>query len=1113
MKKKPITAALDPQHPALSVDRPHFVDNRNGNTLDVALIQHLQALRASQMIPWGVSIASAFFDVPGFQRVADALEQVGTVHLLLGADPPPEALRRAPVPGEPPEPKRSRLRLAEALRQLDQGLRHARDLLPFDLDSDRAVRRLLDFLEQGKLEVRRCEDRFLPAKAVLFHVEGGGVLAGTSNFSLAGLREPTGLTLGHYQDPVVTRVESWFEELWQAAVPYDLADLYQRLTAEYHPYLIFLAVLRELYGTELEEECQEVGPIPITTFQKHGVWRALRILEQFHGVLIADGVGLGKTFLAGEIIRRYVDRRQRVLLVCPAALRDSNWKDFTHQFMLPLTCVSYEELARDRQFGGAGHALMSDIKEFALVVIDEAHNYRNPDAPARAGILRQLLQGPPRDLVLLSATPVNNSLWDLYHLLRFFVKQDAALADRGVLSLHDRFEEAMDEDPFSLSPDLLFPVIDATTVKRTRQFVKKHYARDTITLPDGRQEKIAFPKPVPSTINYNLDLVLPGFFDRLEQALKPKVGHPELTLARYQPENYLAGAAVADQDLPIIGLLRSGLLKRFESSSYAFAQTTAKMIKEHDLFLAGLDDNKVILKKVMRELSAADDDDEIEELLAEPGSSESTRGYDVDRLRAAVRADRAVLAELNQRVANVQPAHDPKLAALVEELARIAREADKESIDDEQRCRNRKVLVFSYYEDTIDYIEGYLRQAIATDKRLAVYRNRVASVAGHESRHGVNRDRAVHGFAPKSAGARGKPGDEADQFDLLLSTDVLAEGMNLQQCRNIINYDLPWNPMRLVQRHGRIDRIGSHHPRVFLRTFFPDKQLDRMLDLEMRVRRKLARAAASVGVEAAPIEAGSERDQSFAETREEIERLARGDPTLYEQGGTAAAAQTGEEYRHALRQGLTEEPWKTQLRELPWKAGSGLVKGNRRGHFFCARVGERVYLRLIPADGGRIIHEMGTCLRLIECTPETSRVVPEDLHRGAFAAWKQALQDIFESWQKETDPANLQPRVPKLNREIARFLRQHPAKGVEQGRLERCLEAIEAPCSRREENLLREVFLKEHAGQGAKARALVEAVEQIGLQPFHAPTPLPLIRPEDVHLVCWLAIERQEVLK
>jgi hypothetical protein len=546
MKKQAAAPPLDPRHPALSETRPHFVDNRNGNTLDVALVRHLHALRAGQTMIWSVSIASAFFDVPGFQRIADTLEQVGRVRLLLGADPIPEAARRASKPGEPPEPRRSRQRLVGALRQLEEGLRQARDLLPFDPESDRAVGRLLDLLDKGKLEVRRCEDRFLPAKAILFNVDGGGVLAGTSNFSLAGLQEPTGLTLGHFEGPVVARVEAWFEELWEAAVPYDLAALYGRLTAVYEPYLIFLAVLRELYGQELAEEEEDVGQIPITTFQRHGVWRALRILEQFNGVLIADGVGLGKTFMAGEIIRRYVDRRQRVLLVCPAALRDSTWDKFTRDYWLQdIERVSYEQLARDRQFGGDGNALKSKLSDYALVVIDEAHNYRNPDAPARAGILRQLLSGPRRDLVLLSATPVNNSLWDLCHLLRFFIKQDSALSDWGVLSLHDRFDDAMHEDPFSLNPDLLFPVIDATTVKRTRQFVKKYYANDLFTLADGRQVKIAFPKPVPSSIAYDLDAVLPGFFGRLEQALMPADRDPELTLARYQPEQYVAGKSCA----------------------------------------------------------------------------------------------------------------------------------------------------------------------------------------------------------------------------------------------------------------------------------------------------------------------------------------------------------------------------------------------------------------------------------------------------------------------------------------------------------------------------------------------------------------------------------------
>ena len=136
-------------------------------------------------------------------------------------------------------------------------------------------------------------------------------------------------------------------------------------------------------------------------------------------------------------------------------------------------------------------------------------------------MLRRLLFGQRRDLLLLTATPVNNSLWDLYHLVRFFVRQDAHFANRGILSIRERFERAMREDPSSLSPDLLYPIIDATTVKRTRQFVKKHYAGDNIVGADGRPQPIVFPQPRAISVRYHLDDLLPGFFDRLEAALDP----------------------------------------------------------------------------------------------------------------------------------------------------------------------------------------------------------------------------------------------------------------------------------------------------------------------------------------------------------------------------------------------------------------------------------------------------------------------------------------------------------------------------------------------------------------------------------------------------------------
>ena len=162
---------------------------------------------------------------------------------------------------------------------------------------------------------------------------------------------------------------------------------------------------------------------------------------------------------------------------------------------------SFEEIAQDLQLrdeiqrpNAKSNNLLRNIEEYQLIIIDEAHNYRNPDSPTRSNALRSLLYGKRKDLLLLTATPVNNSLWDLYHLTRFFLKQDSFLSEKGILSIRSRFNDAMRTNPNNLSPDVLYPIVDATTVKRTRQFIKKHYPNDQITI-NGITQTIVFPEP------------------------------------------------------------------------------------------------------------------------------------------------------------------------------------------------------------------------------------------------------------------------------------------------------------------------------------------------------------------------------------------------------------------------------------------------------------------------------------------------------------------------------------------------------------------------------------------------------------------------------------------
>lgn len=1099
--------------------KPTFLTNRDDESVATSLNAHLAHLRTTLIEPYEVAIASAYFNVGGYQLLADELDHPRRVRLLLGAEP--EAAQRPRRLDDPASPARAHaLQLRRALEGHERDLAQARDLLGFSYDSDRSARRLLEWLRSGRVEVRRLSDRFLHGKAYLTITDHDeGVVAGSSNFTYAGLAVNIELNLGQYQPGVVTEVREWFDDLWDAAELYDLASLYEARFEAHPPQLIYLRMLWERYGAEIEAEADATtaGTIHLTTFQRDGLWRARRILAERRGVLIADEVGLGKTFLAGKLIEEAaIERRQRVLVVAPATLRDGPWRRFASDFNLPIELRSFEDLIHDQRLNPAasGFTLDQDPDDYALVVIDEAHNVRNP-ATIRAEAFRRLLAGRHRkDLVLLTATPVNNSLWDLYYLLAFFLRTDAVFADLGIPSLRDHFARAMALNPDDLSPEHLFDVLDAVAVRRTRPFVKRFYPTDTVRI-GGRDVPITFPTPRVRKISYDLDAVLPAFFDRFAAALDADdAGQPDperrpnvLTLARYAPSRYGAGGIQA-REVQLAGLLRSGLLKRFESSPYAFARTCEKMADSHDVFLDLLATGKVATGAALREWAATDSDDpdEVEEYLAARLEElDDAADYDVDLLRAHAEHDRNLLRSFATEADKVTRAQDPTLSALVEDLAAIAAEAEAEGIGESEIRDKRKVLIFSYFADTVEWIEEHLQDVVSKDPRLAAYQGRIASLTGSD---GDKRD-ILWGFAPHTTDSP----DPDDRYDIVVTTDVLAEGVNLQQARHIINYDLPWNPMRLVQRHGRIDRIGSHHTEVFLRCVFPDQRLDDLLGLEERLHRKIKQAAAAVGVgEILPGSATA--DVTFAETRDEIERLRAEDPTMFELGGPRRSALSGEEYRQELRKALESPELAESIKTLPWGSGSGMAiaapPDTPPGYVFCVRVGNHPTPQFrfvaLPADAApTIIDDTLACLDRARPAHDwdTPRDLDEDVYQTAFAAWDVARANIVERWNHLADPANLAPVVPPVMRRAAQTVRDH-AVGADIETIDRATDALEAPYAERILRLFRDAMTTEDPP--ARADAILTLVEELGLEPPPPPEPMPEINPSDVHLVCWVAL-------
>jgi len=1107
--------------------------------------------------PPALAISTAYFNPSGFSLVAQSLRRAGMTRLLLGAEPTLEATRVRRLATSRAR-RRMHPALASALEGHVRAIEEDRNLLGFDAQADGCARQLVEWLRAktpegcDQVEVRRFTSGFMHGKCFALEVPvGKGVLAGSSNFTYAGLSENRELNLGQYEPETVETVLEWFDELWEQSEPYDLAALYEARWEPHDPRLIFYKMLWELYGADILREMEErdLSDLGLTDFQRDGAWRAKRILAALSGVVVADEVGLGKTFIAAEIIHEAaIKNRQKVLVVVPAALRKT-WKDFLAlpNINLPADVVSYDELVSDQEIAGTTRARLQDLDSYAVVIVDEAHALRNA-ATQRADAMRALLEGQsPKKLVLMTATPVNNSLSDIYTLISYFVTNDATFADSGILSLKGYFDAAQATNPDDLSPEHLFDVMDKIAVRRTREFVKQHYAGDRIFYNDEWRE-IRFPKPRVKRVDYSLEEVLPGFFAELACALGAESDSADavildepgtvLTFARYVPSRFLKRGVVQTRlemdgaegrewqgeqyERQNAGLLRSMLLKRFESSGYAFQRTIDTMIGSHDIFLAALDDGWVITGDALRQWMATDSD-EMEEFIASLDDETTERhvaptsDYDLDALRSAVEADRTRLEQLRDEAQAADGAADPKVDALVEQLAAIAAEAERDGVTDHQRRDDRKVLVFSYFADTVEYLHGELLRAIEHDDRLAAYRGRVATATGSDKNHQAA---VIAGFAPRTAGGQ----NDQDLYDLVITTDVLAEGVNLQQARHLINYDLPWNPMRLVQRYGRIDRIGSDHPEVFIRVFFPATELDEMLSLEERLQRKIKRAAAAVGVREV-LPGVKEVQVNLTESREEIERLKAEDASLFDTGG--ASALSGEAYRRRLMDFIKNPLDRDALDALPWGSGAAFVKPtvDEPAIVFCANIegSSEPWFRYVALDdalavqhvtdedtgvtGVKMSSETLTALSRADASdaqPGPENVISNDVYAAAFAAWEHAQADIVERWNYLTDPANLRPVIPKAMRDAVMVVRAHGAFLGERG--DRLVEMLEAPHSPRIQRAMRAVVDDDALSGKQKVEALDELAKRMNLQPYKEPEPREPITEDDVHVIAWCAV-------
>lgn len=684
---------------------------------------------------------------------------------------------------------------------------------------------------------------------------------------------------------------------------------------ENSPEFLYFFALYNIFGDFLEHVSEDDLPSDTNGFKESIVWNklytfqkdaALAIiskLEQFNGCILADSVGLGKTFTALAVIKYYENRNLRVLVLCPKKLSD-NWITYKANYRnnplagdrLRYDVLYHTDLSREQGFSGETDLSKLNWAAYDLVVIDESHNFRNGgdvDDDGKSNRYTKLMNkvirpGARTRVLMLSATPVNNRFYDLRNQLALAYEgnssawKDKLDTNRSVeeifRSAQKQFNAWSKLAPSQRTTEQLmrmldfdfFEILDAVTIARSRQHIEKYYNIEEIGNFPTRLPPVTKQPPL-------TDLNNAITYDEIYELIL------SLTLSIYTPSNYILPSRLkkyadlnhegknsltqAGREEGIRRLMSINLLKRLESSVHSFRLTLQRI---RDMIAATLDTihtydpHKIIELKELT--GAADfDADDMESDLFTVGRKVKIALEDMDYLtwQRDLQTDFETLQLLLGMVADITPGHDSKLQTLLQTLA----EKQREPLNKD----NRKVLIFTAFSDTAQYlyeqVGAYMLRSFGLHTALVT-----GSVEGRSTvpKFKADLNNVLTCFSPISKDRAALMPDGPD-IDILIATDCISEGQNLQDCDCVINYDIHWNPVRLVQRFGRIDRIGSRNVVIQMINFWPDVQLDAYIDLRARVETRMKALVLSSTGDDNPLSPEEKGDLEYR--REQLQRL------------------------------------------------------------------------------------------------------------------------------------------------------------------------------------------------------------------------------------------------
>ena len=1148
---------------------PFVIDNqqyRMSEVLTTLLAQHQGH---------ALDIATAYFNVGGWNLLHPEITGLGTFRLLLGDEPEIGAdlgMRKAGA-----RPVRGLIReLAEET---------------FNEKTLRQVEELIAFLRQEHVLVRLYTKTFLHAKCYLFYGDSDFVrfsphtaIVGSSNFTRAGLYASRELNLVHRAnlapeeiDPervkgimekherkqlnnvaeeqrisaanvpgllAMHQLNRWYEQAWDEASDFK-ENLIELINAskfgrkEYTPYQIYIKAIFEYFRDELSADTDSSATrsaVELSEFQEDAVKKARKILERYDGVMIADSVGLGKTWIGKKLLEDYAyHRRYKAVVICPAALQKM-WRDELLNATISAQIVTQEVLGRDDY----------DIHEVAdadILLIDESHNFRNHNTQRYENLERILaanqrrgkISGTRKKIILLSATPINNSVFDLYNQINLFTGGDRSyFAAAGIGDLKNYFLAARRINKQQESSIALFNLLEEVVIRRTRPFIKKTYPDATI-----KGQPIHWPERKLKTIRYHLERTYTGIYSQIVDHIA------SLRLAPYRLESYKRKGIERDlfqegREEALAGIFKSRYLKRFESSIEAFRISIRRALEFLETFESYIDAGKVLdssnFQKTLRFLAREDEEDDAtlpssraEEIDASHEAKQFVADlppldaiqYDLNRLRKDVRKDVAALREIWQRISEIPPAKDAKLNQLRELLA--------------GDLKGQKVLIFTYYKDTARYLANHLCSDDEAQWRAEAGDPHIRRMdSGADSKE---RAKLVSQFAPRANNRSDLIGTE-QEIDILISTDVLSEGQNLQDCGVLINYDLHWNPTRMIQRAGRIDRLGTSFETLWVMNMFPDDGLERLLRLVESLSLKIADIDRN-GLLDASILGEIVHPQNF----NTLHRIEEEDGSVIEEQEQFAELVSSEFLLQNLKN-LLDAGMRQQLEDLPDGIHSGLPRPGAKGVFFYfttkGRTKDNLYggrrqaqgIAMPPvgvatrdggwgsdeikrqhfwryidltgsAAGGEIEENRYLITNLIQCQQDTPRIVPYHGEVDIFDLQEKVIATILRSAAEQIAREEAPRRLDPIQQTIATILRTYLNQpGVSRADLTAALQRVNVPQPRVYIKALKKAY--ETFKLNGQIAELVDSAKNIGeLDSTNEQPRANTLKRDDLKLICF----------